>query len=124
MLLCSPEPCRSGSLSTGMPETDKGAVMRTTILWQTAAALFAVIAIAAGQQPTSDETKEGNLKAYVDLLRKDVKKEKVSILTELMDLGPEDSAKFWPVYNEFDKSLTVLADERLALIRLYAETYG
>ena len=48
----------------------------------------------------------------------------MSILTELMDLGPEDAAKFWPVYNEYDKSLTKLADERIAFIRMYADNYS
>jgi len=98
--------------------------MRTSIIWQGPLALFALAALAAGQQPTADQTKDANLKAYVDLLRKDVKKDKVAILSELMDLSPEDSAKFWPLYNEFDKALTALADERLALIRMYAESYG
>ena len=47
----------------------------------------------------------------------------VSILTELMDFGPGDAAKFWPVYNEYDQALTKLADERVVFIRLYAENY-
>jgi hypothetical protein len=82
------------------------------------------VTLAPAQTPSPDETKEANLKAYVDLLRKDVKKDKVAILTDLMQLGPDESAKFWPVYNEFDKALTKLADERIAFIRMYAENYG
>jgi hypothetical protein len=74
--------------------------------------------------PTAEETKEANLKTYVNLLRKDLKRDKVAILTELMELRPEQAAKFWPVYNEYDKGLTKLADERIALIRMYAENYG
>jgi hypothetical protein len=87
--------------------------------------LIAILSAAAGaQQPTADQTREANLKAYVDLLRKDVKKDKVTIISELMDLGPEESAKFWPVYNDFDTALTALADERIALIRMYSENYS
>lgn len=78
----------------------------------------------AQEAPSALETKETNLKAYVNLLRKDLKKDKVAILTELMQLGPEESAKFWPVYNEYDKALTKLGDERIAFIRMYAENYG
>ncbi len=78
----------------------------------------------AQQAPSAAENKEANLKAYVDLLRKDVKKEKVSILTDLMNLTPDEAAKFWPIYNDYDKALTVLADERVALIKLYADSYG
>jgi len=74
--------------------------------------------------PTPQQTQEANLKAYVGMLRQDVKKDKVSILTELMDLGPDDAAKFWPIYNDYDKALTKLSDERLAFIRMYAENFG
>jgi len=99
--------------------------MRTAIARPCGIALAAFVSAALGQQPpTADETKEANLKAYVEMLRKDVKKEKVSILSELMSLSPDESSKFWPVYNEYDKSLTAIADERIALIRMYAENYG
>ena len=84
-------------------------------------ATFASGVALAQKPPSSKETKEANLKAYVDLLRKDIKKDKVAILTELMQLDPDEAAKFWPVYKDFDKALTKLADERIALIRMYAE---
>jgi hypothetical protein len=79
---------------------------------------------ANAQQPSPDQTREANLKAYVELLRKDIKKDKVAILAELMDLSPAESAKFWPVYGEYDKALSTLADERIAMIRMYAENFG
>ena len=71
--------------------------------------------------PTPEQTQEANLKAYIAMMRQDLKKDKVSILTEIMDLGPEQSAKFWPVYNEYDQALTKLKDERLTFIRMYAD---
>ena len=91
-------------------------------------ACLGVLAIAgplamAQTPPTAQETQEANIKAYVEMLRQDVKKDKVSILTELMDFGPGDAAKFWPVYSEYDKALTKLGDERIAFIRMYAENY-
>lgn len=88
-------------------------------------ALVCAAATAMAQQaPADQQNREANLKTYVDLLRKDVKKEKVAILTELMQLGPDDASKFWPLYNDYDKELTQLADERIAFIRMYAENYG
>jgi hypothetical protein len=77
----------------------------------------------AQQAATAQQTREANLKAYVGMLRSDLKKGKVTILTELMGLSPDQAAKFLPIYNEYDKSLTKLADERLAFIRMYAENY-
>ena len=96
----------------------------TRILFTISLLSFAMLPRAAAQTPTSQENKEANLKAYVELLRKDVKKDKVAILTELMQLDPDEAAKFWPVYREFDAALTKLGDERIALIRMYAENQG
>ncbi|HVO99778.1 MAG TPA: hypothetical protein VMT15_17015 [Bryobacteraceae bacterium] len=79
---------------------------------------------AAAQTATAEQTREANLQAYISMLRKDVKADKVSILTELMVLSPEEAAKFWPVYNEYDKALTKLADERIVFIRMYADSYA
>lgn len=89
------------------------------------AAILAVAgSLAFAQTPTPQQTREANLKAYVNMMRKDLKKDKVAILTELMALGPEDAAKFWTVYNEYDKAMTRLADERVAFIRMYSDHYS
>lgn len=92
-------------------------------------ACFGILAIAgspavAQTAAAPKQTQEANLNAYISLMRKDLKKDKVSILTELMALGPEQAAKFWPVYNDYDKALTALADERVAFIRMYADNYS
>jgi hypothetical protein len=81
-------------------------------------------AVWAQEQPTLGQTEEANFKAYVELLRKDLNKDKVSILTEMMDLSPEEAAKFWPLYNSYDQELTKLRDQRVAFIRMYAENIG
>lgn len=90
-----------------------------------AIAFVAIALPAAGQQkPAASETREANIKTYVELLRKDIKTSKVAILSELMNLSPEEAAKFWPVYNEFDRALTTLGDEKVSLIRQYAQNYS
>jgi hypothetical protein len=88
-----------------------------------AGALLSVSGLTA-QEAAKATSQEANIKSYINLLRQDIKKDKVSILTELMELTPDQAAKFWPVYNEYDKELTRLGDERIALIRIYAENYG
>ena len=98
--------------------------MKKRIAYGLAALLSVGAAAFAQQTPTDEQNREANLKAYVDLMRKDVKKEKVAILTELMGLSPEEASKFWPVYNQYDKELTKLGDERIAFLRMYAENLG
>jgi hypothetical protein len=75
-------------------------------------------------EPTPQEAQEANLKAYISMMRQDLKKDKVSILTELMGLDTQESAKFWPVYSEYDKALAKLGDERIVFIRTYADNHS
>lgn len=69
------------------------------------------------------ETQDQNINAYVELLRSDVKTKKVAILTELMQLNDDQSAKFWPIYREYDFELQKLNDQKLEGIKDYAKNY-
>lgn len=99
--------------------------MKTLALNLACLSVFAIAGPLALAQapPTPQQTKEANIKAYIDMMRKDLKKGKVAILTELMALGPDQAARFWPVYGEYDKALSKLADERIVFIRMYADSY-
>ena len=99
--------------------------MKTFASYLACLAAFAVAAgSAAAQSPTPEENREANIKAYISMMRKDLNKDKVAILTEMMDLDSGEAAKFWPIYDEYSKSLAKLGDERIAFIRLYAENYA
>jgi hypothetical protein len=69
------------------------------------------------------ETRTLNLSAYAELLRSDVRPQKVAILAQLMDLTEDEDAKFWPVYREYDLEMAKLGDERMALIAEYRDHY-
>jgi hypothetical protein len=61
----------------------------------------------APTSPTTD-AQETNIRAYVELLRADVKVKKTAILTELMQLNDDQAEKFWPIYREYDFELQAL----------------
>ena len=87
-----------------------------------AAALLAVGAWAqapAKAAPSQDD----QIKAYVDILRKDVRGEWQSIVDQAMGLEPGDKAKFWGVYDGYQKEMKALWDRRLANIKLYAQNF-
>ena len=88
--------------------------------------IFICLSVGAFAQapPSEGENRDANLKQYVDLLRKDIKTNKVAIISDLMELTPDQAAKFWPLYNEYDKALTKLLDDRVRLIKSYADNYG
>ena len=75
-------------------------------------------------QGRADEAKSLNLTAYAELLRSDVRAEKVAILTEVMGFTEAEDAAFWPIYREYDGEMAKLGDQRLALITDYANEYA
>lgn len=70
-----------------------------------------------------DQTKTMNLSAYAELLRSDIRAEKVAIITEMMEFSEADSAAFWPIYREYDAEMSKLGDERVSLVADYARNY-
>ncbi|HUI51595.1 MAG TPA: hypothetical protein VLX60_07415 [Terriglobales bacterium] len=77
----------------------------------------------AAPSPEAD-TQKKNTDAYIALLRRDVRQEKSEIMGAMMALNAQDSAKFWPIYSDYDAQLTKLNDQRLANIKEYAENYN
>ena len=76
------------------------------------------------QQAGGDaQTQTKNLAEYAELLRSDVRAQKVAIITEVMDFTDEESAAFWPIYRDYDLEMSKLGDERVALIADYARNY-
>ena len=60
---------------------------------------------------------------YVELMRQDLKADKVALITEAMDLSGDASTKFWPIYRDYDHAISKVGDRRVALIKDYAATY-
>ncbi len=85
---------------------------------------FAVAGMGWGQNPPRTDHEEANIDTYASLLRQDVKTQKVSIISQLMALTPEQAGKFWPIYEAYDKDLTKLGDEKYAGIKKFAANYG
>ena len=72
----------------------------------------------------STDSRDLNLRAYVELLRSDVRSQKVAILTEMMAFTEADDAAFWPIYRQYDVELSAINDDRVKLIADYAKNYA
>lgn len=60
--------------------------MKKTATYITCLGIFALAgSLAVAQTPTPQQTQEANLQAYISMLRKDLKKDKVSVITEMME---------------------------------------
>lgn len=80
--------------------------------------------ILLAQGPPRTENEEANIQTYTELLRQDVRKQKVAIIGQLMSLAPEQAAKFWPIYQDYEKELGKLGDEKVAGIKEFIQNYG
>jgi hypothetical protein len=77
----------------------------------------------AQEKVSESETQDQNIDTYIGLLRQDVQKQKVAIISQLMNLSSEQAAAFWPVYNDYAKELSALGDLRVQGIKEYAANY-
>ena len=107
--------------------------MKTSLI----AATFALLAATALQSQTGKPAsksaglgkqeaaskEEMNIRAYIELLRADVRKSKTEILGEVMALDADQAAKFWPIYKEFETEYVTLGDQIVAVVRSYADHF-
>jgi hypothetical protein len=75
-------------------------------------------------QVTEEETRTLNLTAYAELLRSDVRTQKIAIITQMMAFTEAEDAAFWPIYREYDAEMAKLGDERVAMVEEYAKSYS
>jgi hypothetical protein len=80
-------------------------------------------AMMSAQAPASD-TEKAQMKAYMDMLRKDIRAGKNAIVDQAMGLEAADKAKFWAVYEKYEAEQKSLWDKRFANIKKYAENYN
>ena len=69
------------------------------------------------------DTQQKNVQEYIELLRSNVRQQKDEIMGALMGLDVDQSAKFWPIYSEYDAQLTRLNNLSVANIQNYARNY-
>jgi hypothetical protein len=76
---------------------------------------FCNVSVAQSNTPSVD--------SYIESLRADTRADKVAIITEVMQLNDQDSKIFWPVYRKYEAELMKVNDQRVALIKSYADKF-
>jgi len=61
--------------------------------------------------------------SYIETVRADTRADKVAIITEAMQFNDQDSKIFWPVYRRYEADLMKVNDQRVALIKAYADKF-
>ena len=79
--------------------------------------------VLAGMAASAQQASQASVDAYVDLLRKDVRSQKVALIGQNMEFTSEEAAAFWPVYQKYEAEHGKMGDEKLAIIKDYAAHY-
>ena len=61
--------------------------------------------------------------ADIQLLRSDLQADKNMIITHTMGFSDAESSAFWPVYRDYSRDQQSVGDERVQLIKDYAQHY-
>jgi hypothetical protein len=65
----------------------------------------------------------GNLRAFVELARSDLKTQKALVIAENLPMTEAEAAEFWPLHRDYEAELSKLNDQKFALIERYAHNY-
>jgi len=66
----------------------------------------------------------GNLRAFVELARKDIMLQKATIVAENLPLTEAEAAEFWPIHREYEAELSKLNDRKLELALKFISQQG
>jgi len=93
--------------------------MRTILSICASLVLLSVVIFAQTAEVTAKPLSDSD----IQLLRSDLQAGKSEIITATMQFTDAESAAFWSVYRDFARDQQVIGDERLKLIKDYAENY-
>jgi hypothetical protein len=83
-----------------------------------AASLLASVAAAQSTPPA-----QAGIDSDITLLRSDVQAQKTEVVTAGMQLADDQGKLFWPLYREYANKQQILGDQRVSIIKDYANAY-
>jgi hypothetical protein len=86
---------------------------------RTAALAVLACGVTAATTPCLAQATQANLKDDIELTRAKVQTRRQEIVKEMMELTPQQSEAFWPVYRDYQRDAAKLGDQRVALIETY-----
>lgn len=98
--------------------------MRTTLALFSAALLVSVSALSASRQqiqPASAHTP--NVEEAMKAFRADLQASRADIIAKNVQLTAEQAAKFWPLFERYQKEQSAIIDAQLQGIQQYAEKF-
>ncbi len=74
-------------------------------------------------RPVAPAMDPGNLRAFIELARSDLKTQKTLIIAQNIQFTDDEAVEFWPLHSQYSLALNQLLDERLQVLNEYAGIY-
>ncbi len=87
-----------------------------------AASMAVSVALAQSPAPATAPSQAG-IDSDITLLRSDLQAQRTAVVTDEMKLTDAQGATFWPLYREYTTRQQVIGDQRVSLIKDYANSY-
>lgn len=97
--------------------------MRKTLAWIMAVCFVSVSAFAQGtaQQSPSTASPAPSVDDVLKSVRADIQGTRADIMAKNLTLTAEQAARFWPLFEQYQKEQNVIIDEQLKGIQKYAD---
>ncbi len=100
-------------------------IMRCLMVVGMGVLLCVTVQVSQAQQPSTPPAAETTVEAMeeIHLTRVAIQAERQAIVTQAMDLTPEEMEAFWPLYREYRLEAVKIGDRIVALVLRYAANY-
>ena len=108
------------------PQTNgmsRSAFLRTIVLALPLLPAAAVKAQTLEEREAEPKLDLGNLRAFVELARSDIRTQKALIIAQNIQFTEAEAVEFWPLHRDYETGLNKLLDQRYALIMEFAKHY-
>src|SRR5262245_17820731 len=101
-----------------------GKSVRNSLVFAVAICLFSVSGPArtAAQQATPPTTAAPTVEDVLKAVRSDLQSSRSDIMAKNLSLTAEQAAKFWPVFNAYQKEQNAIIDEQMKAMQKFAES--
>ena len=97
--------------------------MPNTVAYVVTSCLLSVSALAAAQQPQTTGAAKPTTEQALNAVRADLQSSRADVMAKNLTLTAEQAAKFWPLFEQYQKEQNVIMDEHLKNIQKYVDSY-
>jgi hypothetical protein len=72
---------------------------------------------------SAQTAEDKKMAAYIDMMKKDVRAQKQSLVDQAMGLEAAQKSQFWSIYDGYQTALNAIWDQRIANIKKYADNF-